>query len=111
MGTSIAPANYDPPTFAQFVDHVVYVQAAEAIQAAVAVARSEGLLIGGTGGAVLHVLRDIAASRYAAGDTIVGVLPDHGSRYSDTQFNKEWLSVRGIDVPELFSDHASEISP
>jgi len=111
MGTSIAPANYDPPTFAQFVDHVVYVQAAEAIQAAVAVARSEGLLIGGTGGALLHVLRDIAASRYAAGDTIVGVLPDHGSRYSDTQFNKEWLSVRGIDVPELFSDHASEISP
>ena len=108
MGTSIAPANYDPESFAACVDRVVYVQAAEAITAAVAVARSEGILVGGTGGAVLHVLRTLAAPVYAPGDAIVGVLPDHGSRYSETQFDKEWLSVRGIHVPQLFPDSPPE---
>ena len=108
MGTSIAPANYDPPSFWQFVDRVVYVQAAEAIQAAVELARCEGILAGGTGGAVLHVMRDIAATSYGPDDNLVAVLPDHGSRYSDTQFDKEWLSVRGIDVPQLFADDSPE---
>ena len=108
MGTSIAPANYDPPSFSQFIDHVVYVHAAEAIQAAVDLARSEGILAGGTGGAVLHVLRDIAAAAYGPDDKLIAVLPDHGSRYSDTQFDKEWLSLRGIDVPQLFADDSSE---
>jgi cysteine synthase len=108
MGTSIAPANYDPPSFDQVVDHVVFVHAAEAIQAAVDLARSEGILAGGTGGAVLHVLRDIAAAAYDSGDNLVAVLPDHGSRYSDTQFDKEWLSLRGIDVPQLFADDFPE---
>ena len=108
MGTSMPPANYDPDTFADIVAHVVYVRAAEAIQAAVDLARSEGILAGGTGGAVLHVIRDRAAAAYGPDDNLVAVLPDHGSRYSDTQFDKEWLSVRGIDVPELFTDPHSE---
>ena len=76
-----------------------------------ALARSEGILAGGTGGAVLHVLRDIAAAAYGPDDNLVAVLPDHGSRYSDTQFDKEWLSVRGIDVPELFTEADPETTP
>lgn len=111
MGTSIAPSNYEPETFEQCVDHVVYVHAAEAIQAAVTLARTEGILAGGTGGAVLHVLRDIAAAAYGPDANLVAVLPDHGSRYSDTQFDKEWLSVRGIDVPELFTEADPETTP
>lgn len=107
MGTSIAPANYNRPSFANFVDHVIYVRAEEGIRAAVQLARTEGILAGGTGGAVAHVLKHVAALQYATEDNIVGLLPDHGSRYTDTQFNEEWLAVREISVPE-FMDFGGE---
>ena len=87
-------------------DHVVYVRAAECIEAAVDLARSEGILTGGTGGAALHVMRDIAAQHYAEGDRLIALLPDHGSRYVDTQFDEEWLTVRDIFVPAISSEKA-----
>ena len=101
MGTSIEPTNYKRAKFEKLVDRVVYVRAAESIGAAVDLARSEGILAGGTSGAVLHVMRDIAAKEYSKGDNLVALLPDHGSRYVDTQFNEEWLTVRDIYVPTI----------
>lgn len=108
MGTSLAPANYQRSSFDHFVDHVVYVRAAESISAAVDLARSEGILTGGTGGAAAHVMRDIAAKNYAEGDNLVALLPDHGSRYADTQFNEEWLTVRDIFVPAISDNGKSK---
>ena len=102
MGTSITPDNYDWPNFDRYVDRIVYVKAAEAINAAVLLARSEGILTGGTGGAALHVMRDIAAQYYAESDNLVALLPDHGSRYMDTQFNKDWLTLQDIYVPAIY---------
>ncbi len=104
MGTSVAPENYDWPNFDNYVDHVVYVKAAESINAAAVLARSEGILTGGTGGAALHVMRDFAASHYQEGDNLVALLPDHGSRYMDTQFNKDWLTLQDIYVPAIYED-------
>lgn len=104
MGTSIAPANYQRANHEQLVDHVIYVRAAECIGAAVDLARSEGILTGGTGGAAMHVMRDIAAKNYAEGDNLVALLPDHGGRYADTQFNEEWLTARDIYVPTISDD-------
>lgn len=104
MGTSIQPANYDWPNFDRYVDHVVYVNAAESINAAVQLARSEGILAGGTGGAALHVMRDIAAPHYSESDNLVALLPDHGSRYMDTQFNKDWLTLQDIYVPPIYEE-------
>jgi cysteine synthase len=106
MGTSIAPENYPSAGFDRTIDHVVYVRAAECIEAAVDLARSEGILTGGTGGAALHVMRDIAAQHYAEGDRLIALLPDHGSRYVDTQFDEEWLTVRDIFVPAISSEKA-----
>ncbi|MBW2274274.1 MAG: cysteine synthase family protein [Deltaproteobacteria bacterium] len=104
MGASITPNNYDWPSFDQFVDHVVYVNPGRCINAAVDLARSEGILTGGTGGAAAHVMRDIAAPQYSEGDNLVALLPDHGSRYTDTQFDEEWLTARDIFVPAIHSD-------
>src|SRR5262249_13943254 len=101
MGTSIAPANYDAPNFHRYVDHVVYVKAEAAIRAAVKLARTGGILPGGSGGAVAHVLKYVAGPEYGSGDNVVGILCDQGSRCAVTQFNEEWLAVREISVPEL----------
>lgn len=109
MGTSIAPDNYPNSNFAQLVDHVVYVRAEECISAAVDLARSEGILTGGTGGAAVHVMRDIAAKNYAEGDKLMALLPDHGSRYTDTQYNEDWLTVRDIFVPAISDERTEEL--
>ncbi|MCP3880182.1 MAG: pyridoxal-phosphate dependent enzyme [Sulfitobacter sp.] len=104
MGTGIEPANYANSGFDELIHHVVYVHAAEAIAASVELARSEGILTGGSGGAALHVMRDVVAPGYAVGANIVTLLPDHGSRYTETQFNREWLAARDIYVPSIFED-------
>ena len=103
MGTSIAPANYGPADFHTFIDRVVYVNAEDSIRAAIELARCEGILVGGSGGAAVQVMRDIAAAHYGADDNLVALLPDHGSRYTETQFDPDWLAARGINVPEIFN--------
>ncbi len=103
MGTSIAPANYMPNDFHKFIDHVVYVNAEDSIRAAIDLARCEGILVGGSGGAAVQVMRDIAAPHYGPDDHVVSLLPDHGSRYTETQFDPDWLAARGINVPEIFN--------
>ena len=101
MGTSIQPANYAGASFDQFVDHVVYVEAGEAISTAAQIARSEGILMGGSGGAACHVMREHVAPRYGEGARLLSLIPDHGSRYTQTQFDMQWLDEMGIDVPAL----------
>ena len=98
MGTSQRPANYDYPNLHHYLDKQHYVGAAEAIQAALDLARSEGILTGGSGGAVVHVMRHVMRHAYRADQNVVGVLPDHGSRYTDDFFNEEWLSLRELPV-------------
>jgi cysteine synthase len=104
MGTSIEPANYANSGFAELIHRVVYVRAGEGIAAAVELARSEGILTGGSGGAALHVSRNVVAPGYAPGANIVALLPDHGSRYTETQFSREWLAARDIYVPSIDED-------
>lgn len=101
MGTSIQPANYAGASFDQFVDHVVYIEAGEAISTAAHIARSEGILMGGSGGAACHVMREHVAPRYGEGAGLLSLIPDHGSRYTQTQFDMQWLDEMGIDVPAL----------
>ena len=107
MGTSIAPGNYVWPEFDSFIDHVVYVRAEESIRAAIQLARADGIMVGGSGGAAVHVMRNIAAAHYGPDDNLVAVLPDHGSRYTDTQFDPDWLAARGINMPEIFDETSS----
>ena len=51
----------------------------------------------------VQVMRDIAAANYGPDDNLVALLPDHGSRYTETQFDPDWLAARGINVPEIFN--------
>jgi cystathionine beta-synthase len=77
------------------IDEMVQVTDQEAFLAARELARTEGLLVGGSSGAVIHALRKLAPS--LAPDARVAILfPDSASRYLSTIFNDEWMREKGM---------------
>jgi len=77
------------------IDEMVQVSDKDAFLAARELARTEGLLVGGSSGAVVHALRMIAPT--LAPDARVAVLfPDSASRYLSTIFNDDWMREKGM---------------
>ena len=66
------------------VDRVEQVSSEEAVEMARRLAKEEGLLVGISCGAAMHVAVRLAQSDEFAGKTIVVVLPDAGERYLST---------------------------
>ncbi len=96
MGTAIRPSNYDYENFSTFIDKQVHVTAEEALSACIALARSEGILAGGSGGAAMHVTQRLIPLAYGETARVVVVVHDHASRYADTFFDSEWLQSRSF---------------
>jgi cysteine synthase A len=66
------------------VDRVEQVSSEEAVEMARRLGKEEGLLVGISCGAAMHVANKLAQSDEFAGKTIVVVLPDAGERYLST---------------------------
>ncbi len=62
------------------LNKVVDVKLEEAFNTVIDVARSDGLLVGLSGGAVLYALRRLAEDGVVRGD-VVAIIPDHGVKY------------------------------
>ena len=67
------------------VDEVVTVTEDEAYAASRAMAEKEGILVGITSGAAIHVAKELAKMPENNGKTIVVLLPDTGERYLSTK--------------------------
>ncbi|MBM2810246.1 MAG: cysK [Chloroflexi bacterium] len=76
IGASFVPSVFDRSV----VDEIVPVRDDDAMHMALRLAREEGLLVGVSSGANVHVARQIA-QRLGSGRTVVTVLPDTGERY------------------------------
>jgi len=75
-------ANFVPGVLDQSVyDEIITVTEADAYAAARAVGRTEGVLIGISGGAALWAAQQVAQREENAGKNIVVLLPDSGERY------------------------------
>jgi cysteine synthase len=72
------------------IDRGMKVADADAIRAVHDVASQEGWMIGGTGGLVVHAMRQLAGE--FAGRNVVGIIPDAGDRYLDTLYDTNWLA-------------------
>ncbi len=80
IGAGFVPDIYNPDV----VDMVVTVGTDEAFEATRSLAKSEGILVGISSGAALHVATSIAMNPENAGKNIVVLLPDTGERYLST---------------------------
>ncbi len=92
IGTSVRPklAELAGP------DKVATVSEEQTVDACLSFVRDFHLLVGGSTGAVLAAVRQMA-SEFSPGDTIVAISPDLGEKYLDTIYDPAW--VRDVIVP------------
>ncbi len=84
---------------------------AEALEVLFALARDEGLCLGGSSG--INLAGAIRMAReMGPGHTIVTVLCDHGARYQSKLWNPDFLRARSLPVPDWLdgrADHLPEV--
>lgn len=81
IGAGFIPDTLDTKIY----DSIETVTNEEAFEAGRRIAQKEGVLVGISSGAALHVALKLAALEENAGKTIVALLPDTGDRYLSTQ--------------------------
>ena len=82
------------------IDAMIQVSDRDAFHAARRLARQEGLLVGGSSGAAIWGVRQVAA-KLGHKARIVTVFPDGASRYLSTVFSDDWMRAQGFLAPEL----------
>ncbi|HEY8781229.1 MAG TPA: pyridoxal-phosphate dependent enzyme [Mucilaginibacter sp.] len=91
IGEDFLPANVD----FSLIDYFEKVTDKDAALMTREIARKEGIFAGNsTGSAVAGVLQ--MKDRFKAGDVVVVIFPDHGSRYMAKMYNDDWLRDRGF---------------
>jgi cystathionine beta-synthase len=95
------------PTATNFdvIDKFIKVTDEESAHTAREIARTEGLFVGYTSGAVMQAIKQLdAEGEFKKGDKIVVIFPDHGSRYMSKVFSDQWMEDQG------FFDSEHEVS-
>jgi cystathionine beta-synthase len=77
------------------VDDVVQVSDMDAFRLARRLAREEGILVGGSGGAAVYAAMKVAEGM-DRGQTIVTLLPDSGRNYLSKIFSDQWMKEQGF---------------
>jgi cystathionine beta-synthase len=121
IGEDFWPETFDPAV----VDRWVRVPDREAFLTARAVTRSEGILVGGSGGSAVYAALDVARD-FDETATIVVLLPDTGRNYLSKVFSDAWmrqygflegpevvtvdqvLAAKGVDLPPLITVRAHD---
>lgn len=100
IGEDFLPANVD----FSLIDHFEKVTDKDAALMTREVALKEGIFAGNsTGSAVAGVLQ--LKETFKAGDVVVIIFPDHGSRYMAKMYNEDWLRERGFLKDEKLTAH------
>ena len=77
------------------VDEVIQVSDKDAFQFARRLAREEGILVGGSGGAAVYAALE-AGEKMKRGGTVVTLLPDSGRNYLSKLFSDQWMKEQGF---------------
>ncbi len=95
------------PTATNFdvIDKFIKVTDEDSAHTAREIARTEGLFVGYTSGAVMQAIKQLdAEGEFKKGDKIVVIFPDHGSRYMSKIYSDQWMEEQG------FFDSEHEVS-
>ena len=102
IGEDFWPETFDPSV----VDRWVRVPDREAFLTARAVTRSEGILVGGSGGSAVYAALEVARD-FDHDTTIVVLLPDTGRNYLSKLFSDAWMRQYGfLEGPEVITVEA-----
>jgi cysteine synthase A len=77
----------------EIADYVIRVTAEEAIKACYDLLESEGIMAGGSGGAVIAALQKYLPT-FPSGSSILIILPDRGERYLQSFYDEEWVAQK-----------------
>ena len=98
-GAAVRPDLFRP----DMVDECVHVSDEDCIVGCRRLVRQEGILAGGSSGAVLMAL-DRIKHRIPAGSTCAAILPDRGERYLDTIYSDEWVMRHFGELEQLWPE-------
>jgi cystathionine beta-synthase len=91
IGEDFLPANVD----FDIIDHFEKVTDKDAALMTRRLAREEGIWVGNSAGSAMAGLLQLK-DNFFAGDVVVVVFHDHGSRYMAKMFNDEWMRSKGF---------------
>jgi cystathionine beta-synthase len=91
IGEDFLPKNVDFTV----IDHFEKVTDKDAAIMTRRIAREEGIFAGNSAGSAMAGLIQLK-DRFTAGDVVVVIFHDHGSRYLGKMFNDEWMSEKGF---------------
>ncbi|MDN3670011.1 pyridoxal-phosphate dependent enzyme [Echinicola jeungdonensis] len=92
IGEDILPKNVD----FSLIDHFVKVTDKDAAVMTRRLSREEGLFVGWSCGAAVHGALEFAKENLKENDTMVIILPDHGTRYLGKVYNDDWMKDHGF---------------
>ncbi len=97
VGEDFWPTSYDP----SIVDSYIPISDAESFETARSLARSKGLLMGGSGGTAVAAAIKLSKN-LGKGDLVVVLVPDGGKGYLDKVYNDDWIRSQGFSfAPEI----------
>ncbi|MGE4068366.1 MAG: pyridoxal-phosphate dependent enzyme [Vicinamibacterales bacterium] len=91
IGEDFLPKNVD----FSLVDHFEKVTDRDAAIMTSRIAREEGIFAGNSAGAAMAGLLQLA-DRFKAGETVVVIFHDHGTRYLGKMYNPDWMREKGF---------------
>jgi cystathionine beta-synthase len=94
IGEDFLPKNVD----FDLIDHFEKVTDKDAALMTRRITREEGIFAGNSAGAAMAGLLQLA-DRFKAGETVVVIFHDHGSRYLAKMFNDDWMQEKGFLEP------------
>jgi len=95
IGEDFLPQNVD----FSVIDHFEKVTDRDAAIFTREIVRQEGIWVGNSAGSAIAGLLQLK-DRFQAGETVVVIFHDHGTRYVGKMFNPEWMRLMGyVDLP------------
>lgn len=96
-GAAVVPPLFD----ADLADKAIHVSDLDCIVSCRRLVNTEGILAGGSSGAVLMAVKQVA-DQIPDGATCVMIFPDRGERYLDTIYCNDWVNEHFGDVAHLW---------
>ena len=93
LGKNLIPSATD----FDIIDHFMKVSDEDSAHMARSIAKTEGLFVGYTSGAVMQAIKQYSEEgEFSADSNVVAIFPDHGSRYMSKVFSDDWMRDQGF---------------